>query len=64
VEMYTQGTGLGLYVAKSFIAMHKGTVTVSSEGKDKGSTFYIDIPIKADIVSKQEFDLLPPDLKK
>jgi len=64
VEIYTQGTGLGLYVARSFISMHKGKITVFSEGKDKGSTFYIDIPIKADIVSKQEFDLVPLDLKK
>ena len=64
IEMHTQGTGLGLYVAKSFIAMHKGKITLFSEGKDKGSTFFIDIPIKADIVSKQEFDLVPPDLKK
>jgi len=64
IELQPQGTGLGLYVAKSFIAMHKGKITVFSEGKDKGSTFYIDIPIRADIISKQEFDLVPPELKK
>lgn len=63
-ELHTQGTGLGLYVARSFITMHKGKVTVYSEGKDKGSTFFIDIPIRADIVPFQEFDLLPPELKK
>jgi len=63
-ELHTQGTGLGLYVAKSFMAMHKGKITVYSEGKDKGSTFFIDMPIRADIVPFQEFDLLPPELKK
>lgn len=64
IEMQPQGTGLGLYVARSFITMHKGKITVFSEGRDKGSTFYIDIPVRADIVSKQEFDLMPPELKK
>ena len=64
VEMYTQGAGLGLYVAKSFINMHKGKITVFSEGKDKGTSFYIDIPVKADISPRQEFDLIPPELNK
>lgn len=64
IELYTQGTGLGLYVARSFIEKHKGKVSVFSEGKNKGSTFYIDIPIRADIASRQEFNLTPGDMKK
>jgi signal transduction histidine kinase len=59
VELYTQGTGLGLYVAKSFIEMHNGKISVVSKGKDKGSTFEIIIPIKTMIIKKQEFSLLP-----
>lgn len=43
-ELYTQGTGLGLYVAKNFIEIHKGTLSVFSKGKDRGSTFTIRIP--------------------
>jgi signal transduction histidine kinase len=62
VEMYTQGTGLGLYVARSFIEMHKGTISLYSEGKDKGSTFNIDIPIRANILNRQEFNLAPNNL--
>jgi len=62
VELYAQGTGLGLYVARSFIEMHRGTISVHSEGKDKGSTFDIDIPVKASIQSKQEFSLKPDNL--
>lgn len=62
VELYTQGTGLGLYVARSFIEMHKGTISVHSEGKDKGSTLDIDIPVRANISNRQEFNLAPNNL--
>jgi signal transduction histidine kinase len=41
------GTGLGLYVAKQMIEAQKGRVWVESEGRGKGSTFYIELPIKA-----------------
>ncbi|MDP3764558.1 MAG: ATP-binding protein [bacterium] len=42
--MYTEGTGLGLYVAKLMTEAHKGIIKGESEGKDKGSTFSITIP--------------------
>ncbi len=42
--MYTEGTGLGLYVAKLMTEAHKGTIQGESEGKDKGSAFSIRIP--------------------
>jgi signal transduction histidine kinase len=48
-ELYTQGTGLGLYIAKSFIEMHGGKISVYSEGKDKGSVFTIELPLKSNI---------------
>ncbi len=40
----TEGTGLGLYIAKKFIEMQNGKVWAESLGKGKGSTFYIEIP--------------------
>jgi signal transduction histidine kinase len=43
-KVNTKGTGLGLYVAKEMVAAHKGEVWVESEGKGKGSTFFIEIP--------------------
>lgn len=64
LELHTQGTGLGLYVARSFIEMHNGKISVFSEGRDKGSTFYIDIPFRAYIVPRHEFSLMPGDMKK
>jgi signal transduction histidine kinase len=42
---WTEGAGLGLYVAKKFITMHNGEVWAESEGDGKGSTFYIEIPV-------------------
>ena len=59
VEMYTQGTGLGLYVAKSFIEMHKGKLDLFSKGKNKGSIFTVELPIKSIIEKKQLFNIIP-----
>jgi len=41
-----QGTGLGLYISKEIIDLHEGQIWVESEGKDKGSTFKIKLPIQ------------------
>jgi len=45
-RLYTEGVGLGLYVAKRFVEMHHGKIWAESKGKGKGSTFYIELPIK------------------
>jgi len=34
-----QGTGLGLYICRAIIEMHKGTIAATSEGHGKGATF-------------------------
>ncbi|MFX1568080.1 MAG: ATP-binding protein, partial [Promethearchaeota archaeon] len=41
-----EGPGLGLYLAKQIIEMHKGEIKVESEGLNKGATFIIELPIK------------------
>ena len=38
------GSGLGLYLAKKFTEAQKGMIWAESEGKDKGSQFYIKFP--------------------
>jgi len=45
-RLWTEGAGLGLYVAKKFVEMHNGKVWAESKGKKKGSTFHIELPIK------------------
>lgn len=43
---YTEGSGLGLYIAKGFVEMHHGKISAESDGLGKGSTFTIEIPLK------------------
>ncbi len=46
MKLDVSGTGLGLYVGKSFVQAHKGFLSVESEGKGKGACFVIKLPIK------------------
>jgi signal transduction histidine kinase len=39
-----RGSGLGLYIVKSVVTEHGGTIDVLSEGEGKGSTFVITFP--------------------
>lgn len=39
-----KGTGLGLFIVKSIIEKHGGTVTADSKGEGKGSTFLVQLP--------------------
>jgi signal transduction histidine kinase len=49
-----EGSGIGLSMAKSFVEMHGGTLTVSSE-YGKGSSFIIELPVT---ILKTEEDIV------
>jgi len=38
------GTGLGLFIVRSIVKGHRGTISVDSPGPDRGSTFTITLP--------------------
>jgi signal transduction histidine kinase/CheY-like chemotaxis protein len=39
------GLGLGLAITKALVTLHGGTITAHSEGKDRGSTFFVELPL-------------------
>jgi signal transduction histidine kinase len=44
-RMNVAGTGLGLYVGRSFVEAHHGKIWIESEGLGKGSKFIVELPI-------------------
>jgi signal transduction histidine kinase len=45
-ELYATGKGIGLMVTKQVIRSHGGTIRAESGGRDKGSIFIIEFPIR------------------
>ena len=46
LDIIADGIGLGLYISKKIIELHKGEIWVDSKGRNKGSTFIIKLPKK------------------
>lgn len=46
IAHFVEGAGLGLYTAKKFLELHHGEIRAESEGKGKGSTFIVELPIR------------------
>jgi len=45
-NLKSDGTGIGLYISQRFAEAHGGKLYAKSQGKDKGSTFILELPIK------------------
>lgn len=39
------GLGLGLAISRSLVQMHGGRITATSDGRDQGATFTVELPI-------------------
>ncbi|MEI6650729.1 MAG: ATP-binding protein [Candidatus Moraniibacteriota bacterium] len=44
-KVFVSGTGLGLFVGKSFVEAHGGHMWAESAGIGKGATFFIELPV-------------------
>jgi len=50
VRRTRRGTGLGLFIVRSIMKGHRGTITADSPGPDRGSTFTISLPVLEEVV--------------
>jgi len=48
-----EGAGLGLFIASEFVKGHKGFIEVFSEGRGKGATFTVGLPISRQTKNKE-----------
>ena len=46
LDIDIDGVGMGLYIAKKIVDIHNGRIWVESMGRNKGSTFYVSLPIE------------------
>jgi signal transduction histidine kinase len=49
-KMSGEGTGMGLYYVKKIVDRHKGKIWVESEGENKGTTLFLELPIAKDVL--------------
>jgi len=45
MDIIAEGSGLGLFISKKIIELHGGDIWVESDGRNKGSMFYVSLPL-------------------
>jgi signal transduction histidine kinase/ActR/RegA family two-component response regulator len=55
------GLGLGLSIAKALVELHHGTLSVASAGKDRGSTFTVDLGVVHDSTTEMSAPAVPQE---
>ncbi|MFX0002146.1 MAG: PAS domain S-box protein [Candidatus Hodarchaeota archaeon] len=45
LDIIAEGSGFGLFISKKIVELHGGDIWVESEGRNKGSSFYISLPL-------------------
>ncbi len=53
IRLETEGTGLGLFIVKNIIKRHGGDINFSSK-EGKGSSFTVALPLKKELVPREE----------
>jgi len=53
IRLETEGTGLGLFIVKNIIKRHGGDINFSSK-EGKGSSFMVALPLKKELVPREE----------
>ncbi len=51
MNIIMDGSGLGLYISKEIVELHEGKVWLESEGRKKGSTFIVRLPVNEKIIT-------------
>ncbi|GAA3594211.1 two-component regulator propeller domain-containing protein [Flavivirga amylovorans] len=51
---YNAGTGIGLSIAKNIVAFHHGKIWLKNNKNDKGSIFYVELPLGRNHLSDDE----------
>ncbi len=52
------GLGLGLAISRQLIEMHEGKVCAASEGRGKGSTFTVEIPLAKEVIAETSDEVM------